>query len=190
MALSDELKKFVSIFGRDGIDIGSVSFNESEVNTALNDELMTMYKLLQFDKVITIGGEMFINLLPESRLEKAQQGWYLIKKDNAWIQDDEKWNKEWVVFSNRNDDAIYFDKIEKKIKGTIDKKIFFRLADSLSQFFSILTACMELEQNKYGFETRNDNEEVSQNFLSDILVILEQLDAGEFKDEFIEFFFG
>jgi len=187
MILKDELMKFVNVFGREGHDIGNVNLNNDD-NSGLEESLDLFYHFLRFEKVLTIGGELFINIIPYKDLSKAQDGWYKIKVSDQWENDDKNWNKEWVVFADRNDDAIYYNNLDNGIYGSIDKKINYKISNSLSQFISILTLGMHLEQEKYNFETSEDYEETSEEFLQDIYNILNDIDSSS-ADNFMAFFF-
>jgi len=187
MDLKIELKKFKDTFGRKGADIGDLNFNE---NSKKSNQLDLFYETLLFDKILTIGGEFFINFIPYSSLAKAQEGWYNIQtRDNNWITDDKQWNKDWVVFANRNDDAIYCNNIDNCVYGTIDKVEHYKLGNSIAQFIHVLTECMKLEQEKYGFETVNDDEQIKSEFLDDVYSILYRFSDIQIADSFMAFFF-
>jgi hypothetical protein len=188
MDLKIELRNFIDVFGRDGMDIGNPSFSE---NSNKINQLDLFYETLLFNKVLTIGGEFFINIIPFSNLTKAQEGWYNIKtKDNNWITDDKKWNKDWVVFANRNDDAIYCNNLDNCVYGTINKAKHYKLGNSIAQFIHILIECMKLEEGKYNFETVNEDEETKSEFLDDVYSILNSISDKRTADDFMEFFFG
>jgi hypothetical protein len=186
MELTEALKAFSNLFGRSGVDIGQVEFkDDGETN-----DLDAFYGHLSFSNVLTVGGEMFINIPPYDKLSKSQEGWYLIRdKSGQVVNDDVHWNKDWIVFANRNDDAIYFNAIDKKIYGSVDKKRVYRLAGSMGDFFTILVECMKLEYEKYELDTRNEDEEVSELFLDDVYNVVIRLSGNETADDFMAFFF-
>lgn len=187
MKLKDELKKFATTFGRDGKDIGEIIVNDNVDET---DSFEFFYKTLLFDKVLTIYGELFINIFSFSELSKAQEGWSKIRTTTGeWIDDEKKWKKEWVVFAERNGDAIFYNELDKCIYGTINKNEFFKLSNSLSLFFYVITECMILEDRKYQFNTYDEDEETLQEFINDVLGILNNCANKENKDDFIQFFF-
>jgi hypothetical protein len=188
MELKEALKEFVTIFGRNGNDIGNLNFEES-VNITDNN-LDSFYMLLNFEDVLTIGGELFFNIIPKQRSEIAQNGYYRIKKGDDWVIDEKKWHKNWVIFANRNDDGIFFNGEDNSVNGTIDKKQFFKLSGSLSNFFCILNECLLLEKEKYKFETFDDEEEATDDFKEDIYNIILKFEEANIADNFIEFFFG
>ena len=54
-----------------------------------------------------------------------QQGWYwVLSKENTWVQDGQNWNKNWIVFATRNDAAIYFNQTDNCVYGAIEKSVF------------------------------------------------------------------
>jgi hypothetical protein len=190
MELNESLKSFAGIFGREGNDIGKVSYSDTAVTAG--DPLDQLYALLQFEKLITVGGEFFINIPPAEKRSMQQQGWYLVRKKGSdeWITDDTHWSRDWLVFAGRNDDAIYFNKSDGKVYGSVDKKLRFQLGNSLAEFFSLLSAAMQMESERYSFNTRNEDEEVLPDFLSDLQELLEANTDTKTATEFIAFFFG
>jgi hypothetical protein len=187
MDLKKELRNFIDTFGRKGTDIGNPIFNG---NSDKVNQLNLFYETLLFNKVLTIGGTFFINIIPQSNLTKAQEGWYnILTKDNNWITDDNKWNKDWIVFANRNDDAIYCNNTDNCVYGTIDKTKHYKLGNSIAQFIHILIECMKLEEDKYNFETNNEDEELKSEFLDDVYSILNNISDAKTADDFMEFFF-
>lgn len=188
MELKKVLKNFASIFGRDNTDLGKVNFVDK--NNVPDDSLDMLYHYLQFDKSLVIGGELYIDIYPKGMQKKIQEGWYILKDNGIEIYDDERWNKDWVVFATRHGDAIYFDKFNHKIYGSINKASFFKLADSLSVFFKILVSGMRIEQEKYNLEAFDEDEETLPEFIEDIKKILREENVDEkCQSDFISFFF-
>ncbi len=186
-SLKDALKRFVNIFGRNGTDIGSIKFNDFDNK---DETLDGFYNLLSYDKVLTIGGEMFMDISPQKDLYKTQLGWYIVKdKNGSWINDDQKWKKDWIVFAKRYDDAIYFNQSDHSVYGSIDKKQFFKLSNSLAQFISILNDCMILELEKYQLNTSTDDDEPKPEFLEDVNEILNNTLDESTSNHFMSFFF-
>ena len=188
MNLQESLKKFAHSFGRKGRDIGNIILQDNNdfVDT---DNLDAFYQILKFDKILTVGGELFINIYPLINLDRSQEGWYKIKNNNLWIEDNVKWNKDWVVFANRNDDAIYFNLKDNAIYGSINKHQTYKLSNSLSVFFQVLSEAMVLEDQKYDFETFDEDEETIPAFLDDIYAIVLKYNDEEASNGFMSFFF-
>ncbi|SUB88705.1 Uncharacterised protein [Porphyromonas macacae] len=190
MELKEAIEKLHAVFGRNNVDIGKFDIIDRDEPVTTN-QLDAFYQLTSFEHVLTIGGEFFLNIQPEIKLKEAQEGWYFIlDKEGEMAKDDLKWNENWVVFANRNDDAIYYDKTDGYIYGSVDKKIFFCLSSSLSDFFYILSECMEIEEKKYGFNTTDAEEETSSIFIDDIREFLSRKLNDKQREDFIAFFFG
>ena len=192
MELKETLKIFNNTFGRNKTDLGNFSIIDTTVKTGCRtDELEQFYSLMPFDSVLVIGGEFFLTIQPKAKLDKAQEGWYIIlNKEKGRQNDDTKWNKDWIVFANRNDDAVYFDKTNGGVYGSINKNKFFHLSSSLAEFFFLLSECMKMEEEKYKFNTSDDDEEPLENFVNDTRTLISQhLNAKQVED-FISFFFG
>lgn len=189
MELIDSLIYFKRVFGRQGRDLGSFQIGTESSNNL--DTLEQMYNILLFTKTLTVGGEFFINLYPQSMLPKIQQGWYIIlSKENQWISDNIHWNKNWIVFATRNDDAIFYNQIDGGVYGSIEKKKIYKLSNTLSIFFYVLSQCMEMEDNVFNFNTSSDDEEPIKAFLERTREILSLNMELKNIDEFMNFFFA
>ncbi|WP_338815832.1 hypothetical protein V9L05_23995 (plasmid) [Bernardetia sp. Wsw4-3y2] len=188
MTLKESLKLFSTVFSRQEINMGTLNYNDILVDS--NESIEQVYELLSFNQALTIGGEMFITI--KADLAKAQEGWYLIKnKQGEWEKNDASWNKDWIVFADRSGDAIFYDKESKTIKGTINGKIFFPLSPSLATFFQVLSECMILEEEKYDFITRDEEEdELLPDYLDDISSVLERNLDEDYQQGYMQFFFG
>ena len=181
MELKSAIKKLHGAFGRNGVDTGAFGIVDKE-ELVTESLLEAFYQLTSFERVLTIGGEFFLNIQPEKRLKDAQKGWYIIlDKEGKVVNDDLKWNKYWVVFANRNDDGIY---------ASIDKRSFFCLSSSLSDFLDILSECMKMEEEKYRFNTTDEDEETLSVFIDDVRDILSLKLNDKQREDFIAFFFG
>ena len=117
MKLLDSIIEFEKVFGRSGHDIGTMQIN---ITSSESCNLETLYDILNFSKPLTIGGEY-----PKDMFDKMQQGWYwVLSKENTWVQDGQNWNKNWIVFATRNDAAIYFNQTDNCVYGAIEKSVF------------------------------------------------------------------
>ena len=124
MKLIDSLISFKKTFGRQGNDFGSFQINDTKFSNSNN--LEDMYNIMLFNEPIVIGGEFNMDIYPQNELAEAQRGWYtILSKDNQWIPDDAKWNKNWIVFATREEDAIYYNEIDGGVYGSIEKEIFY-----------------------------------------------------------------
>lgn len=181
MKLIDSLISFKKTFGRQGNDFGSFQINDTKFSNSNN--LEDMYNIMLFNEPIVIGGEFNMDIYPQNELAEAQRGWYtILSKDNQWIPDDAKWNKNWIVFATRDEDAIYYNEIDGGVYGSIEKEIFYKLSDSLSEFFHVLSECMKMEETVFHFDTTDDEEETTDLFLEECQKNLSQnMSTGGFK---------
>jgi hypothetical protein len=189
MALKEELKEFVTIFGQHRKNYGTVAFRE-EISSK-TDALDVFYDTLIFDELLTVGGLMFINIETLEDLPNAQLNWYKIRDDKGnWVNDDQYWNKDWIVFANRNDDVLFYNRLDLAVYGSISKRETFKLGDSLEEFIKILHQCMKLQQEKYNMKAQDETEAPLPEFLDDIQTILDNNNKGKVNKEFMQFFFG
>lgn len=187
MELKETVKKFAEVFGRGGIDMGSLQYEETAVAA---DDLDGLYALLRFDKVLTVGGALFFHLMPESRLDMAQDGFYRIKVNGIVQEDNKHWNASWIVFATRNDDPVFINRTDGTVKGAVDKRRFYDISPSLSVFFEIISECMLLESEKYSFKTFGEDDEVPDSFRNDALGIVLKYADEDSVSGFDGFFFG
>ncbi|WP_036932244.1 hypothetical protein [Prevotella sp. HUN102] len=191
MMLIEVLRKMNDIFGRNKTDLGTFSIiDDTTKDVDCADELEQFYFFSVFDEVLIIGGEFFLIIQPKEKIDKAQEGWYrILNNEGEWQTDNIKWNKDWIVFANRNDDAVYFNKADGGVYGSVNKRHFFHLSSSLADFFFILSECMKMEEEKYKFST-SDEEEPLEEFINDTRNILGQCLNAKQTEDFISFFFG
>lgn len=189
MALKEELKEFVKIFGQNRKNYGVVSFSD-KISLKL-DSLEIFYENVIFSEFITVGGLMFVNIDPLTELQNSQLNWYKIRdgKGNL-VNDDQNWNKDWIVFANRNDYAIFYNQLDFAVYGTINKLETYKLGDTFEEFIKILHQCMKLQQDKYNMKAQDETEAPLPEFLNDIQTILDSNNKGIVNKEFMKFFFG
>ena len=189
MALKEELKEFVKIFGQNRKNYGVVSFSD-KISLKL-DSLEIFYENVIFSEFITVGGLMFVNIDPLTELQNSQLNWYKIRdgKGNL-VNDDQNWNKDWIVFANRNDGAIFYNQLDFAVYGTINKLETYKLGDTFEEFIKILRQCMKLQQDKYNMKAQDETEATLPEFLNDIQTILDSNNKGIVNKEFMKFFFG
>ena len=122
MSLPDELRRFTTVFGRDGRDIGAVTFTPP--TSAIQHDLVTFYTCLRFDQLL-IGGELMLSFAPPTKLDRAQNGWRYVVDRDGHQSINEEWKGEWIVIADRNDDAIFYD-------ATSNQSLFNPSADERS----------------------------------------------------------
>ena len=67
MELKSAIKKLHGAFGRNGVDTGAFEIVDKE-ELVTESLLEAFYQLTSFERVLTIGGEFFLNIQPEKRL--------------------------------------------------------------------------------------------------------------------------
>lgn len=165
-------------FELDNIDIDSC-----------NNELDSLYHAFNFENWVKIGYTTYFFMYPQKRLEQMQDGWYYIYIGNNRQPDNEHWKANWIVFGGLNEDAIFYDTETGHVYGCIDKKLFFLLGHTLTEFFEIMNFCMNIEHSKYGIgNVYTDDEEYSKEYLADVESFLAQK-GQELAKGFIGFFF-
>lgn len=175
----------------DTINLLNENGNSFELNNldenSCNNELDYLYNAFNFDRWIEIGYSVSVFICPRKQLEQMQNGWYYIGENR--LPDNEHWKQNWVVFGGLNKDAIFYDTKTKHVYGCIDKKTFFLLGHSLTEFLDIINFCMDIECSKYGIgNVYTDDEEYSDEYLADIEKFL--IGKGqEIAKGFIGFFF-
>lgn len=156
MALSETLKTFCSNFWRNAFDLGEVSFDENGTNRNqpeeinLNGQINEFYSFVDFEKLV-ISGALILKIFSLDDLSGAQNGWrWIVDQSGQTVEATANWNKDWVVFGDRNGDAIYVKKDDplSPVYGTIQKIEHFQLADSLETFFKIINKCSLIEEKK------------------------------------------
>jgi len=91
----------------------------------------------------------------------------------------------------KNDDAMYYNRLDLAIYGSIDKHERFKLGSSLEEFFKVLTRCMKLQQEKYGMNLQDETEAPLPEFISDLQRILDDNYGNKEENAgFMQFFFG
>jgi len=194
MTLENTLKQFALTFGRNGFDIGSIEIDPNPIEIdepQLEGELKEFYSLSKFNELI-IGGAFFLEICSLEELSEAQIGWrFNINPKNGNITEDTKyWNKNWVVFGDRNGDAIFCKQdIEKNpVYGSIQKARNLLLAPSVNTFFQILNECMRMEQDDFQFDTQTDDFVRKADFIDAVQNIVSKY--NDQPRDFIDFFFG
>jgi len=182
-------KKFAATFGRGGVDEGALGYAGSAISKE-RDALEEFYQVLEFEGFISVVGLFSLDIIGLRELAGAQEGWGLVMRDGELRPDTVNWNENWVVFGDRNGDALFYDKSDGSVHGSVGKRHNYRLADTLPAFFDALAASMDLESNEYNWETLDRIEEVLPQFLTDCRAVLSEYLDDQNVASFIDFFFG
>ncbi len=196
MTIENTLKQFALSFGRDGVDNGNIKIETHSIETfqpQLKNELNEFYSLSSFDELM-IGGELFMEIFPLEKLSKAQDGWRFITNpmDKSISEDTDHWDKDWIVFGDRNGDAIFCkqDTVNAPVYGSVQKARNLLLANSLNAFFQILTESMIMGKNVFEFNTQTDDFIPKADFVEAVQKIVNKYSDSNKSSDFIEFFFG
>ncbi len=155
-SLKNELRNFVNIIGRDGIDIGVISFNDIDNG---DNTLDAFYELLSYDKVLTIGGAMFIDIPPQKewftaniRVSTAKQSVESQKNlISRYLMDKRLHVDEWIALEIPSRKSLEKRGItalpEKLSKGdTLIISELSRLGRSIKEVLQIIETLLEEKQ--------------------------------------------
>ena len=107
------LARFAHAFGREGKDFGTLNVLSSPhpvpAELQLTGQLREFYAHAGFDK-LTIGGAFHLMVATLAGLPEAQVGWRWVQdRRSGKVTEDPTWNKDWLVFCDRNGDALFAD---------------------------------------------------------------------------------
>lgn len=196
MALMQAITLFAQEFNNGEDNFGTITILPEERTTqfepALRGQLRTFYASVDFDELI-IGNTFFLEIATADKLPRYQEGWlYVFTNGQKEYEDTQNWRESWVVFGDRNGDAI-FSKLEddnSPIYGSIQKRQEFKLASSLESFLTILTACLVVEEEEFGFETKNEDYSFKEEFIAKTTLVVEQYESPETAHSFVQYFFS
>lgn len=194
MALIEAITRFASTVGRNGKDTTDVQVVPTPIpppdDLSLTGELAVFYARLGFEK-LTIGGEFFLKIVASSRLKNAQTGWrWISKAPSQELLENPKWDKNWVVFGDRNGDALIAKTSQSNcpVFGLVQGEEY-QLSSSLKSFLNAMSDCLVMEQLEYGFDTHDEDFTVYEKFIDSTRQIVKKHESDEIVEEFIGFFF-
>ena len=195
MALVEAIARFASTVGRDGKDTTDAQVVPVPLpppaDLPLTGELATFYAELGFDKLV-VGGEFFFKLIASARLKSAQVGWRWTSNSLTHdLLENPKWNESWVVFGDRNGDALMAKTTQRNcpVFGLIQGEEY-QLSSSLEIFLNIISDCLVMEQLEYSFDTHDEDFTVHEKFIDSTRRIVEKYESEQLAEAFVEFFFG
>ncbi|WP_122422041.1 hypothetical protein [Pseudomonas viridiflava] len=162
------LKEFADRFTRSDQSMGQIFYNDPSSASAdeplpfsLNGEIELFYRHLKMAGDPTVGGDFYIQFFTIDQLTSAQDGW--LGPDNESFG----WKKSFIVFADRNGDALVFDSAteEPEIYGSIQKRSF-KIADSLFIFLRALIIGINIEEDEFNGDTREDDMSPKQVFIN------------------------
>ncbi|MEE4892280.1 hypothetical protein V2K64_26335 [Pseudomonas alliivorans] len=185
------LKNFAERFNKSEQSTGKIFFRDTpkeivngSLSLMLSGEVEQFYTQLEMEDNPTIGGDFFLQIFMINQLEKAQDGWS--------GPDDETlpWMNSFVVFADRNGDALVFDSAQKNpsIYGSIQKRSFL-IASSMNIFLEALLLAIEVEEDAFNGDTREDDMSFKKVFIERVENSVSGLNSGFNVDGFMKFFF-
>jgi len=175
-------KKFGVIAPREPVAI--------ESPLALGDALGQFYSRLDLRDKPEIGGKMHIKIVPPSQLPAAQEGWRWITGRDGQRTEDPAWPATWIVFADRNGDAIAVDTASPQgaVYGSIQKRNYPIGAD-LASFLQTVAAAMDEERATFDYEVTDEDFEVLDSYRNAVRSIAADRLGSDHAPGFMKFFF-
>ena len=196
MALLDAITRFVDEFNQEEENLGTLTLlpDEQLVPEKLLaiGQLRTFYARVVFEELI-IGRGFVLDWAPLAQLPRYQEGWGIIyDTDPAGTPDTQYWNADWLVFGDKNGDAIFTKLADpaSPVLGSIQKAEAFHLASSLESFLTILTAGMVMVREEFQYETKLEDYTPKPEFLARVRELVTQQEDADTAEQFVNFFFG
>jgi hypothetical protein len=194
MNLKLVLAEFVKTFQRQETNFGIIDIypRPFSVNEPfpIGSALIEYFSTLQLKDRVMIGGQFHLGLYALSELERQQDGW-LWDRDRLGnvVEDTKYWKRTWVVIGDRSDDALFVDINDGKVFGSIQKRNFF-IANTLADFFMVLTEGIKIEIDKFFYETCDEDFNPKPEFLLDVEDVAKDKLGVEGAQAFMKYFFG
>lgn len=196
MALHDAIQRFVNEFNQEERNFGklTVRSEKKDVQEELlpEGELKTFYTIVDFDK-LTVGNTFFLDVAALADLPRYQEGWrWDYDTDPTGKEDTEDWNPMWLVFGDRNGDAL-FAKVGNEITpvfASIQKSENYQLSSSFESFLTIIADCMIMEREEFHNETKLEDFTVKPEFIDRTRDLVAKHENQDIANQFIDFFFS
>jgi hypothetical protein len=189
----DKLAKELDIFYQTTLDckeyiLGKFdkrpSFNINNMDIQLSDELKYLYTNYNLDFRFIIRNIYLPNF---DKLNKKQYGYKYISNDlGKTFELNNKWDNNWLVFADMNDDPIVADIsiIGTPIYAAIEARNYMKISPSLDIFVKILTELLKSLKEKNVEDLDDDYEEdvIMPYFLEKVERILDKEYFKNFKN--------
>jgi hypothetical protein len=191
MALFDAVARFAEEFNNEEKNFGTIVIRSEERAVLdyflIDSELREFYAKAEFDELI-IGNNFFLEIAALNQIARFQEGWEGM--DHIKLVSD-KDDKSWIVFGDRNGDAIFSksEDVKSPVFGSIQQVDEFQLSSSLESFLDILTKCLIMERDEFGYETKLEDYTVKSNFIERIRMIVQEYETAKIANDFVGFFF-
>jgi hypothetical protein len=134
-------------------------FDLNNSDEPLSDELKYLYKNYDINLRFI---ESNINIINYSKLHKKQYGFKYISNDNGkTFEKNTKWNENWIVIADMNDDPIVADIGTEgtPIYAAIEGKNYKKIMPSLEIFFKILNELLKSSEVNNANELNDEDRE-------------------------------
>lgn len=162
--LDTALISFIARFGRDGNDLGAVMLRDpaplassDDPPLVLDSALHTYYARLEFIDTPIVGGALQLELLPLSKLSRAQEGWSWVMQDGEMVRNPD-WPQAWVIFAMNHGAGVFADVSDPQcpVFGSVQQRNV-RIAHSLPAFMTSLAIVMDIEAREFDMVAVDDD---------------------------------
>jgi hypothetical protein len=189
MTIDSSLQNFIETFQKSKRSMGIVSYSKENLGYSNHDiplhgDMLYFYEHTILEDKPTFGGDLFIQIIERDDLGSIQSGWLTPSGTNDW-------NKNYVIFAERNGDVLFCDVSEDNsaVYGSVQKKIY-KLTNALKDFLDIYSALIELEENEFECDTTDDDFNYKNDYLLRVKEILNNNLSSDLVDNYMYFFFG
>jgi hypothetical protein len=195
MEINNSIKIFCERFSLSSQSSGELIFSTSPIDFIHPPDIMVRGELKEFYSHVlmsnspTIGGDMFLQIFESSQLTMAQLGWRWLGKERIY---NENWNANWTVFADRSGDILFSDPLSNglnRIWGSIQQN-HFPISESLADFFEAMVICMNIEEDIFSGNTRNDDMSMKSDVIAAMGDALKKNSTDIHINEFMKFFFS
>ncbi|MBF7142723.1 MULTISPECIES: hypothetical protein [Pseudomonas] len=147
-------------------------------------DIEQFYSQLEIDRHTMIGGDFSLQLFSLEELEGAQSGWSG-SNDEGLL-----WRERFVVFADRNGDALVFESAQENpfVYGSIQQRSFY-IAQSMTVFLQALLAGIEIEEDEFCMDTREEDMEFKKSFIDRVQSRVSAMEPDLSTKGFMRFFF-
>lgn len=194
MSLDDALKRFAQAFASGSRNDGVFEHRNAQAVVApieIGPVLKEMYSHVRMGDDPQVGGRLLLSFFDVTDLERAQHGWRWVTDDRGVESENPDWMKNWIVFADRNGDALIVDDSdpEGKVYGNIGGDNFF-IAEKLSSFFNLMADAMTAEANEFNYDTIDEDFTPYPKFIERMAELAVAHLGEDGKNGFMKFFFG
>ena len=128
----------------------------------LRGSLLEYFSILDTSDAPVVGNFLSIGLCSFSGLMNAQDGWRWIFEKGKHVRN-KSWHDDWVIFADRNGDAIFCDQGTGEVFGSIQQRNYC-VANSLAEFFRLVYIFQWVESTCFDGDCRDDDFNIKDGF--------------------------